>query len=89
MIKATNMLITEIMANKRVFHPTIKIKGAMNSAIAQRIKEAVEPIPIGSAKLKSPTKTFMNFPYPWVNIAALMPTRKSSNPKFKEFVFMI
>ena len=51
-IKATNIFRAARRANQHVFHPAIKNKGAINSAIVHRIKEAVGPIPIGSPKLR-------------------------------------
>ena len=46
------MFITAIKENQRVFHPTIRKIGAINSAIAHKINEAVGPDSNGIAKAK-------------------------------------
>lgn len=65
---ATNIVAAGKKLNILALNP-IKIKiGAINSEKNARNNVGVSPIPIGSEKLKFPSKTLLSFPKPWPKI---------------------
>ena len=61
MKKAINIVMDGNKNTKRVFHPKIIKIGAINSAIAARIKESIGPTPMVSKNSKFPLQPLMMF----------------------------